>query len=82
MFHLLPQERTVHTGDTLTVHCEYDASDSDDPVHMGLDEVSEEMCNHYLLSSADLEIECQGFTSGGEVTGAARSVDCLSDGSD
>jgi hypothetical protein len=66
VFHLLPQERMLKTGDTLTVHCEYE-NDSDNTVLLGYDERTEEMCNHYLLASADLEVDCDwdGFARDG-----------------
>jgi hypothetical protein len=53
---LLDKARTLGTGDTLQLHCRYDAREATRVTGLGLDERTEEMCNQYLVSTAELKV--------------------------
>ena len=57
---LLPKPRSLAEGETLELHCLYNASGADRPTRIGLDERSKEMCNQYYLSTSALRVECDG----------------------
>lgn len=57
------RRRELHTGDTLLLHCQYDARAKQSTTHLGLDERDEEMCNQYLVADAATRIDCDA--SGG-----------------
>lgn len=57
---LLPKPRSLAEGESLELHCLYNASGVDRPTRIGLDERSKEMCNQYYLSTSALRVECDG----------------------
>ena len=64
---LLDKERHLAAGDTLQLHCQYDATDTARVTTLGLDERTQEMCNQYLVSTSSLQVECAS-----EAVGAPR----------
>jgi len=55
---LLEKARTLSAGDTLQLHCQYDAREATRVTGLGLDERTEEMCNQYLVSTEELRVSC------------------------
>ena len=59
IFRVLPESRLIEKGDTLLLHCFYDASDVKDRVtFLGVDERTHEMCNQYLMATTGLQMNC------------------------
>ncbi len=58
IFRLLPRPVTIAKGDTLQLHCEYDARAMDKPTFVGVDERTHEMCNQYLMATTGFSLHC------------------------
>ncbi|KAL1496091.1 hypothetical protein AB1Y20_014717 [Prymnesium parvum] len=58
IFRLLAEPRALNTGDVLQLHCIYNATLCDHATTLNIDEERGEMCNQYLLASAELFISC------------------------
>ena len=58
IFRVLPESRRIDTGDTVLLHCEYDATGTDRVTYLGADERTHEMCNQYLMATTDLRLNC------------------------
>uniref|UniRef100_A0A7S4EUW3 Copper type II ascorbate-dependent monooxygenase C-terminal domain-containing protein n=1 Tax=Chrysotila carterae TaxID=13221 RepID=A0A7S4EUW3_CHRCT len=54
----LPKVQDLRAGDTLQLHCMYDARHKNEVTTLGLDERTREMCNQYYVSSASLRFDC------------------------
>ena len=55
---MLPVPRRLEAGDTLLLHCVYDAHQRTSATTAGMDERVSEMCNQYLLGTAGIDVDC------------------------
>ena len=58
-FRVLPKAVSLSAGETLLMHCQYDAEGVRDRVtYLGVDERTHEMCNQYLVATQGLRLDC------------------------
>jgi len=58
IFRVMPTSVALSPGDTLLLHCLYDAKGVDKTTFLGVDERTREMCNQYLMATTNLRISC------------------------
>uniref|UniRef100_A0A7S2IJC8 Copper type II ascorbate-dependent monooxygenase C-terminal domain-containing protein n=1 Tax=Haptolina brevifila TaxID=156173 RepID=A0A7S2IJC8_9EUKA len=59
IFRVMPQQHSFSAGDTLLLHCNYDATSvRDRTTYMGADERTHEMCNQYFMVTDGMDLAC------------------------
>ena len=63
------------SGETLLLHCDYDATSMSTATFIGADERTHEMCDQYIVSTVGLSIGCSRETMGPDKAGEAPLPD-------
>ena len=58
IFRILPEPRRIEAGETILLHCMYDATKVSAITYLGVDERTHEMCNQYLMATSGLRLNC------------------------
>jgi len=72
IFRVLPVSRPLGRGDSLLLHCTYDATTIDRVTYLGADERTHEMCNQYLMASAGTRLNCNADSTHHDAPFATR----------